>query len=243
MLKAFGSVLRGLGRGLDSLGSSIQGGMAYKETLNKAKTVMELGAKKPVLGDAVFVAPSASVIGDVKLGPGSSVWYGAVVRGDVNSVTVGEKTNIQDNAIIHVAKHNAHGKLLPTIIGNSDCCVVGMGATVMDGAVVEKGAIVGAGALVPPGTVIPSGQIWAGSPAKLMRELAEGELAFIAESADSYSQLAAVHAAENAKSFDEIELDAARRADRLERDPDLDDQQGVERDPVTREVVGVAAST
>lgn len=258
MLRGLGSALRGLGQALDSAGLAVQGSMGFKETLNKAKTIMPLAGKQPVLADRVFVAPSASVIGDVKLGAESSVWYGAVVRGDVNSVTVGEKTNIQDNVVIHVARNNPQSKPIPTIIGSSvtighgatihaatiqDCAVVGMGATVMDGATVEAGAIVGAGALVPPGATIPANQIWAGSPAKFIRELAEGEREFIADSADSYAALAAVHAEENAKSFDEIELDGARRADRLERDADLDMQQGVERDPVTREVITVATST
>lgn len=258
MLRGLGSALRGLGQALDSVGLAAQGSMGFKETLNKAKTIMPLAGKRPVLGDRVFVAPSASVIGDVKLGDGASVWYGAVVRGDVNSVTIGEKTNVQDNVLIHVARNNPQSKPIPTIIGSSvtighgatihaatikDCVVVGMGATVMDGATVEAGAIVGAGALVPPGATIPANQIWAGSPAKFIRELAEGEREFISDSADSYAALAAVHAAENAKGFDEIELDAARRADRLERDPDQDTQQGIERDPVTREVVTVASST
>jgi len=179
-------------------------------------------------------------------------------EGDVNSISIGEKSNIQDNVMVHVAKHNAAGKALPTVIGSSvtighgatihaatidDCAVVGMGATVMDGAHVQKGAIVAAGSLVVPGTVVKAGQVWAGSPAKYLRDLAAGEAEFTEAAAQDYSSLAAVHAEENSKSFVEVEMDAARRADRLVRDLDYDMQQGVERDQVTREVISVAQST
>lgn len=226
--------------------------------MNKAQTLAPYAGVSPKLGDDVFVAPNASVIGDVTLGPGASIWYGAVLRGDVNSITVGARTNIQDNVMVHVAKHNAAGKPLPTIIGADvtighgatihaatidDSTVIGMGATVMDGAHVQRGSVVAAGALVVPGTVIKTGQVWAGTPARFLRDLADGEAAFISQSAEDYASLAAVHAEENAKSFAEVELDAARREDRLTRDPDYDAQVGIERDYTTREVVNVASST
>lgn len=258
LVRALGSTLRGLGRAFEGLGTAVEGSGAYKETLNKAQALQAFGGKRPALGTNVFVAPNSSVVGDVKLGSGSSVWYGAVIRGDVNSVTIGEKTNVQDNALIHVARHNPAGQALPTRIGSSvtigpgatihaatieDCVVVGMGATVMDGAKVESRSVVAAGALVTPGTVIPSGQVWAGSPAKFLRTLMEDEAEFVSAAADSYTQLAALHAEENAKSFEEVEMDKARRTDRLERDPDYDEQQGVARDWTTREILKVADST
>ena len=226
--------------------------------MNKAQTLAPYAGTYPKLAENVFVAPNATVIGDVKIGKSSSIWYGAVLRGDVNSISIGERTNVQDNVMVHVAKHNAAGKPLPTVIGNDvtighgatihaatidDCTVIGMGSTIMDGAHIQKGSVVAAGSLVVPGTVVKTGQVWAGTPAKLLRELAEGESAFIAQSAEDYAFLAAVHAEENAKSFAEIELDMARRFDRLTRDPDYDQQQGVERDQQTREIVNVAAST
>ena len=180
------------------------------------------------------------------------------LTGDVNSISIGERTNIQDNVMIHVAKHNAAGKPLPTIIGDDvtighgatihaatidDCTVVGMGSTIMDGAHIQRGSVVAAGALVVPGTVVKTGQVWAGTPAKFLRELAQGETSFILQSAEDYAALAAVHAEENSKSFGEVELDLARREDRLLRDPDYDAQQGVERDQMTREIITVASST
>lgn len=256
--RGLGSALRGLGKVFTGLGSALEGSGSYKETLNRAQALQAFAGKRPVLADSVMVAPNASVVGDVKLGSGSSVWYGAVIRGDVNSVSIGEKTNVQDNAIIHVARHNPAGQALPTRIGSSvtigpgatihaatieDCVVVGMGATIMDGAKVESRSVVAAGALVTPGTVIPTGQVWAGSPAKFLRNLMEEEAEFVSSAAESYMQLAMVHAEENAKSFDEVEADKARREDRLSRDPEHDSQQGVRRDYVTREVVQVADST
>ncbi|EFN55451.1 hypothetical protein CHLNCDRAFT_35390 [Chlorella variabilis] len=258
LTRATAGLLRGLGRALDGLGSAVQGSGAYKETLNKAQSVQAFAGKRPQLADSVFVAPNASVVGDVKIGSGASIWYGAVVRGDVNSVVIGDRTNVQDNVLVHVAKHNMAGKALPTQIGSNvtigpgatihaatieDCVVVGMGAVIMDGAKVESKSVVAAGALVPPGTVIPSGQVWAGSPAKFLRNLIEDEVQFVSAAADSYSQLALLHAEENAKSFEEVEADKARRADRISRDPDYDEQQGVARDYVTREIVKVADST
>lgn len=226
--------------------------------VNRSQTILPLGTKKPSLDTNVFVAPNASVIGDVKLGKGSSVWYGAILRGDVNTITVGEQTNIQDNAVVHVARYNVQKKPAPTRIGSNvtighaatihactleDSVVVGMGATIMDGAVVKKGSIVAAGSIVTANTVINSNEVWAGAPAKLLRKLEQGEAEFIEMAAMDYAQLAAVHAEENAKSFVEVELDNARREDRAMRDPDYDAQQGVERDPETREIVRVAQST
>ena len=226
--------------------------------VNKAQTLTPYMKTMPKLSEEVFVAPNASVIGDVEIGPNSSVFYGSVLRGDVNKIRVGEKTNIQDNVVIHVAKHNVTGTELPTVIGSGvtvghgatihaatieDSCVIGMGATVMDGAVVQKGSVVAAGALVTPGTVVKSGQVWSGRPAKYLRDLSSSEMTFISEAAEDYSILAAVHADENAKSFSEIELDNARRYDRQIRDPDFDLQQGIERDPVTREVNKYAEGT
>lgn len=206
----------------------------------------------------MFIAPTASVMGDVTIGRGSSVWYNAILRGDVNSITVGERTNIQDGVVVHVAKNNPDNKPLPTIIGNNvtighgatihaatiqDGSLVGMGATLLDGAKVEASSIVAAGAMVRPGTVIPTGQVWAGNPAKFLRALSPEEAAFINASAANYAELAAVHAVENAKSAEELAVDAQNREDRLERDPDYDSHMGIERDPITREITAQASST
>lgn len=201
--------------------------------------------KSPAVDKDAFIAPSASVIGDVQVGQGSSIWYGSVLRGDVNSISVGSGTNIQDNSLVHVAKSNLSGKVLPTIIGNKvtighsavvhgciieDEAFVGMGATLLDGVVVEKHAMVAAGSLVRQDTRIPSGEVWAGNPAKFLRKLTEEEIAFILQSAANYVNLAKVHAAENAKSFDEIEFERMLRKKFARRDEEYDSMIGVVRE-------------
>ncbi len=150
----------------------------------------------PTISPKAFVAPGAAVVGDVEIGEDSGVWFGCVVRGDVNIVRIGVRTNIQDGTVIHVTR-----KTGPTHIGSNvtighacllhacrleDACFVGMRATIMDGAVVESGGWVAAGALVTPGKRVPKGQIWAGNPAKFFRELNEEEQRFIMISAENY---------------------------------------------------------
>jgi len=166
------------------------------------------GMGAPRVDAAAFVAPGAAVVGDVRVGPRSSVWYGCVVRGDVNRVEIGSDTNVQDGTVIHVAKTNLKGDDLPTVIGDrvtighcallhacrlEDECFVGMRATVLDGAVVESGAMVAAGAMVTAGKRVPSGELWAGSPAKFFRKLKPEEVAFFETSAEKYAELGQHH--------------------------------------------------
>lgn len=140
----------------------------------------------PQLDESVFLASGARIIGDVVLGKNCSVWFNAVVRGDVNSIEVGERTNIQDGAVIHctykkyktVIGKNVSIAHLATIHGCTieDDCLIGMQATIMDGAVIGKGSIVGAGALVTPGIIIPPGSLVVGAPAKAVRTIRPEEL-------------------------------------------------------------------
>ncbi len=154
----------------------------------------------PTIAPDAFIAPGAVVIGDVHIGKESNVWFGCVIRGDVNYIRIGDRTNIQDGSVIHVTR-----KTGPTLIGSGvtighsvllhactleDNCFVGMHATIMDGAVVESGGWVAAGALVPPGKRVPKGQIWAGNPAKYLRDLKDGETSFIPVSSQNYVELA-----------------------------------------------------
>ncbi|EIE20136.1 gamma-carbonic anhydrase [Coccomyxa subellipsoidea C-169] len=258
IFKLFGSVARQTGQTLDSIGLKIQGQYGYKEGVPTHQTLQGYLGKRPTLGTGAFVAPNASVIGDVKLGNNSSVWYGAVLRGDVNHIVVGNNTNIQDGVTVHVARHNPQGKVAPTTIGNNvtvghgaiihaatveDNVLVGMGATILDGVTVQKGSVVAAGAVVTPGKTVPSGEVWAGNPAKMLRKLEEEEAGFIAQAANDYAALAAVHAAENGKGMEEILLDNARREDRARRSLDYDSHMGVERDPISREIISTASHT
>lgn len=167
------------------------------------KNIIAFKGITPEIDDSAFVAPSADVIGDVVIGAGSSVWFGCVVRGDVNHIRIGKDTNIQDGTVIHVS-NGTH----PAIIGDDvlvghNCIIhgctlengsfVGMGATVLDGAVVESGGMVAAGALVAPGKRVPSGQLWGGSPAKHMRDLTEEQQKNLTSGAAHYAELAKVY--------------------------------------------------
>ena len=142
--------------------------------------------KTPTLGEAVYIARGAVVLGDVTLGDRASVWYNAVLRGDIHEIVVGEGTNIQDNAVLHIADNFGcylgdnvtvgHSAVVHACrIGNET--LVGMGATVLDGAVVGNQCIVGANALVKQGQEIPDGSMAVGSPARVIRKLTDEERA------------------------------------------------------------------
>ena len=153
--------------------------------MNKTgKQLDEFLRKKPKLGPGVYLAKTAVVIGDVTLGAHSSVWYGAVLRGDINRIAVGHHSNIQDNAVLHLA--DDFGCILGNwvTIGHSavvhactvgDEILVGMGAVILDGAVIGKQSIIGAKALVTSGTKIPPGSLVLGAPAKVVRKLSKEE--------------------------------------------------------------------
>ncbi|XP_066311789.1 gamma carbonic anhydrase 1, mitochondrial-like isoform X2 [Miscanthus floridulus] len=213
-------------------------------TFSRHRTIMNIFDKTPHVHKDAFVAPSASLIGDVQVGPGASIWYGCVLRGDGNNIQIGSGTNIQDNSLVHVAKSNLSGKVFPTIIGNNvtvghsavlqgctveDEAFVGMGATLLDGVVVEKHGMVAAGALVRQNTRIPCGEVWGGNPAKFLRKLTDDEIAFIAESAANYSSLSKAHADENAKPLEKIEFEKVLRKKFAHQD-EYDSSIGVTRE-------------
>ncbi len=163
--------------------------------------LLPYGGRRPRLAADVFIAPGASLIGDVEIGAGSSVWFACVVRGDVNVVRVGAATNLQDGSVIHVSRREGGGTTIGdhVTIGHmalihacalEDGCFIGMRATIMDGAVIEGGAMVAAGALVTPGKRVPKGEVWAGTPARYMREVNEREAAYIRDIAPHYVELA-----------------------------------------------------
>lgn len=150
----------------------------------------------PEIHDSVYIAPTAQIIGKVKIGAESSLWFNTVVRGDVHSIEIGERTNVQDGTIIHVTTGGigthigndvtiGHGAILHDCTLH-DACFIGMGALIMDKAVIETGAMVAAGSLVPPGKIVKSGEVWGGRPAKYMRNMTEDEKAYLSVSADRY---------------------------------------------------------
>lgn len=150
----------------------------------------------PEVAASAFVEESARVIGEVAIGAESSVWFHVVIRGDVNSIRIGGRTNVQDGTVIHVT-HDTH----PTVIGNEvtighnatlhgctveDRCLIGMGAVILDGAVIGEESMVAAGAVVAPGTVIPPRTLALGAPARPKRPLSETEIAHLSQSARNY---------------------------------------------------------
>ena len=160
----------------------------------------------PVLGEGTYVDEAATVIGDVVLGDDVSIWPGTVIRGDVNYIRIGARTNVQDGTIIHVTHDGPYGKPggFATVIGEDvtightavihacvieDACLIGMGATILDGATIKKNGFVGAGALISPGKVVETGELWLGNPAKCVRKLSEKEIEQLYYSAQHYVRL------------------------------------------------------
>ena len=170
--------------------------------LNVRVNLLPFGDTSPQVAESAWVAPGAYVIGDVHLGKESSVWYGAVVRGDTEPIRIGARTNVQDGCVLHtdpgfpavvgegcVVGHNAvvHGCEI------GDDCLVGMGATILNGAKIGEGSIVAAGAVVPEGREFPPGSLIVGIPAKRVADVNEEQAADIERGAGAYVERAASH--------------------------------------------------
>ncbi|MBI5777402.1 MAG: gamma carbonic anhydrase family protein [Nitrospirae bacterium] len=155
---------------------------------------------KPKIAKSVFIEETAVVIGDVVIGEDCSVWFNSVIRGDVNYIRIGDRTNVQDLCVLHVTHDTA-----PLVIGNDvtighnvvlhgctikDRVLIGMGTIIMDGAMIGEDCVVGAGALVTEGTIVPPKSLILGSPAKVKRTVSQQELAWIKESAQNYIEYA-----------------------------------------------------
>lgn len=160
--------------------------------------IIEFRGKKPQIGEGCFIAENATVIGDVKIGAGSSVWYGAVIRGDDAAIEIGERCNIQDNAVLHCAE------FWPLHIGNGvtvghgaivhsanvhDNVLIGMGSTVLNLAEIHEGAIIGAGAVVLEDTIVPQGGVAVGCPAKVVKVDYENSVSSNELNAAAYHEL------------------------------------------------------
>jgi len=158
--------------------------------------------QSPQIDSSVFLATSSYVIGEVEIKENSSIWYGCLLRGDVNYIKIGKDTNIQDNTVVHVTGNKF--PTFPTVIGDrvtvghavnlhgciiKDLCLIGIGSIVLDGSIVEEESIIGAGSLVTEGSLIPSGVLAVGSPAKVKRKLSLEEKNFLRTSAQRYVDL------------------------------------------------------
>ena len=164
--------------------------------------IYEFKGMKPEIADDVFTAPGSKIIGNITIKKGASIWYNTVVRGDIGSIIIGEKTNIQENASLHIDSGQpmkigknvtvGHGAILHGCeIENN--CIIGMGATILNGAVIGEGSIIGAGALVAEGKTIPPGSLVVGVPGKIIKKLNKENIKQIQESAEHYYHTAQEH--------------------------------------------------
>jgi carbonic anhydrase/acetyltransferase-like protein (isoleucine patch superfamily) len=169
--------------------------------MNPQPIILPFKGIMPKIAKSAFIAPGAVIIGDVEIGEDSSIWPGVVIRGDVNYIRIGKRTNVQDGTVIHVTRPSIAGENGMTIIGDEvtighkcllhgctieDRSFIGMGAVIIDGARVKSGGMVAAAAVVTYRKEVPEGEIWAGNPAKLLREMKDSEKKFIAISAQNY---------------------------------------------------------
>ena len=170
--------------------------------------VITVYGKTPDVGSAAFVAPNATLAGDVVLAAGSSVWYGAVVRGDTGAIRIGKNSNIQDNAVLHCDVGGAVMLGKSVTVGHSalvhgctvgDGSLIGMHATLLNHCVVGKNCIIGAGALVPEGMVIPDGSVAVGVPARVIKQVSAAQIEANLHNAAHYVEHGKLHAAELAK--------------------------------------------
>lgn len=160
--------------------------------------IIKYGEKEPKIMEDVFIAQTSTIIGDVSIGKDSSIWFGVTIRGDMDTIKIGERTNIQDNSVLHNEIGHSleigndvtvgHGAVIHNeFIG--DNTLIGMGAILLNDARIGNNCIIGAGSLVTEGTVIPDGQLWFGNPAKYRRNLTEEEMRNIKENAKHYLDL------------------------------------------------------
>lgn len=224
LTRQFGRCVRETGQALDRLGMRVLNDNSFKEKFSRHRQIMNLENKMPTIAHDSWIAPNATVIGDVEVGNDSSVWYGSVIRGDLNPIKIGFCTNIQDRTVIHTSSATTPGLTPGTSIGSHvtvghsctlySCTIehnvlVGMGSIVLDGALVESNAILAAGTVVPPGRRIPAGQMWAGNPAKYVRDVSDDERDELKLQAERYQELARTHSDEFLP-YGTVHLDAER---------------------------------
>jgi carbonic anhydrase/acetyltransferase-like protein (isoleucine patch superfamily) len=225
--KNLGFMIRETGQAMDRLGCRVMGDFAFMEPLSRHRTVMGVYGTAPALGSNVFIAPSASVIGDVSLGDSSSVWYGAVLRGDAGSISVGEGTALQDRVLVNVGRTGPASAARPAVIGSRvtvgqgavlhactvlDEAVIGIGAHVLDGATVEKHGVLSAGSVLAPGATIKSGELWSGIPAVKVSNVETSMIEAALLKVEENAKLAAVHSAEHSKTLDVLVAEGETRS-------------------------------
>jgi carbonic anhydrase/acetyltransferase-like protein (isoleucine patch superfamily) len=177
---------------------ALDAALAAQRRLYPRATIDRYLNKLPTLGERVLLAPTSAVIGEVRLGDDVSIWYGAVLRGDLAPITVGARSNIQDGTVMHVGDFSPCSVGSDTVVGHrvvlhgcrvEDACLIGMQSTILDDVVVGEGSLVGAGALITQKTVIPPRSLVLGAPARVVRTLTPADEAFHREMAAKYARL------------------------------------------------------
>jgi len=236
---AFSNAARSLGQRLDAIGASLEVAKYTERLVPSTRFVSVDGVAPKVSESAAFVAPTANIVGDVTIDDGSSVWYGATIRGDGNKVTIGKNSSVGDRALVHITKIQSN---FPTNIGSNvtvgpgaiihaatlkDHCIIGPSAQVLDGASVGSQSVLAAGSVLAQGKEIPDGELWRGMPAKKIRDLSVEEMdgmggangADTSVVAEDIKELAVLHAVECGKDYATVMADEEKWQDGQERDP------------------------
>ncbi|KRW99553.1 Trimeric LpxA-like protein [Pseudocohnilembus persalinus] len=189
---SIGRMVRETGLAMDQYGSKLSKDIAYLEPLSRHRNLMPLYDLVPQYSYNTYISPNCTIVGEVQVGSESQVWYGAVIRGDLNAVRIGNNTSIGDNVSITTAGSLPTGIPASVNIGNfvqvqngaslysctiDDEVVIGFKSVVLEGAKIERGAVIGPNSVVPPGRLIPAGQLWAGNPVQYVRDLQKSEIA------------------------------------------------------------------
>lgn len=211
MVEKVAGTMRSVGKSMDQMGANMEVAKYTEKLVPSTRFVAVDGVVPTLSSPGTFVAPTASVIGDVTIGKDSSVWYGAKVRGDSSSITIGRRSHIMDRAVIACDS--------PTTIGNNvtigagatvnsctlqDGCLIGEGALILDDVIIESNAMVEPGAVVNAKTTVKAGEVWAGSPAHKVRDLSSDEITKMVEATHETSQLASMHLIETEKDYIEV---------------------------------------
>jgi len=207
---------RKLGKLLDAIGAKMEV-VKYTERLVPSTRFVAIDDLMPAISKSVsFIAPTANIIGDVKIGEKSSIWFGATVRSEINKVIIGKNSSIGDRALVHDAKNEGN---YSTFIGHNvtigpgaiihastieDNTMVGASAQILEGCIVHSKSIVAPGSILAARTSVSSGELWGGSPAKMIRPLTVEEIACICDYADDKSDLAVIHSVECEKNFEQV---------------------------------------
>ncbi|KAI0566851.1 carbonic anhydrase gamma type [Gracilaria domingensis] len=229
---AAGMMIRETGQALDRLGCSLQGKYAYVEQLSRHRQIMNLEDSKPIISAPAFIAPSASLVGNVELSPSSSVWYGAVLRADRAPILIGPRASIGDRAVVRGGSHvDADATVHPGAVIDSAqvgaYAVVGASAVVARGAIVAEQSVLRGGSFLPEGACTSPGELWSGSPAQCERALTQDEISAIASNVEDLVTLAGAHATECGKTHEQIEAEKLRQGLMEERSEDYNSHLGL----------------